>query len=139
VSLDVTIGRQLKSPNVWNGRHWRYKHRESQAWEKDLFYAIALQTRVKGVLGALFVLGAFPWQSCEGKRSVKVTRLVPSSRNFIRDDDNLRFAVKPLFDALKRLKLIKDDSRTWLQHETPTQEVSTDGKYYTRIQIEPVS
>lgn len=136
--LSLTVPRQLKSPNAWNGRHWRYKHRESQDWEKDVFYTIASQKGVRTVLGALLTLGAFPWQSCEEKRSVTVTRFVPSARNFIRDDDNLRFAVKPVFDALKRLKLIKDDSRKWLTHATPTQEVSSDGNYYTRIVIESV-
>lgn len=136
--MELTVARELKSPNRWNGRHWRYKHRESQEWEKAVSYTLMAQKGCKGILGALHVLGAFPWQSCEVKQTVTVTRLVPSARNFIRDDDNLRFAVKPVFDALKRLRLIKDDSRKWLSHATPTQEVSTDGKYYTRIVIEAI-
>lgn len=133
--LELVIERELKSPNKWQGRHWRYKHRETQEWEKVVFYEIARLKGVKGVWGALLVLGAFPWQSCEEKRAVTITRVVPSARNFIRDDDNLRFATKPLNDALKRLKLIHDDSRKWLEQGIPTQEVSTDGKYYTRIRI----
>lgn len=136
--LTVTVPRQLKSPNAWNGRHWRYKHRETQEWEKAVFYEIARQRGVKGVLGALLVLGAFPWQACMERRGVQITRVVPSARNFIRDDDNLRFATKPLNDALKRLKLIREDSRKWLVQDAPTQEVSTDGQYYTRITIREV-
>ncbi len=138
MSIDLTIPRELKSPNRWNGAHWRVKHRESQDWERDIFYEIASQQRVKGILGALLVLGAFPWQSCQEKRIVTMTRFVPSKRNFIKDDDNLRFATKPVNDALKRLQLIREDSRKWLEQATPTQEVSTDGKYYTRIQIQAV-
>jgi hypothetical protein len=64
---------------------------------------------------------------------------VPSARNFIRDDDNLRFAVKPLLDALKRQGYIKNDSRKWLEHPTPTQSVSPDGKDWTIVTIEPVA
>lgn len=101
-----------------------------------MFYEIANQRGARSIQGALQAMGV--GQTCEEKRAVQVTRLVPSARNFIRDDDNLRFAVKPMFDALKRLKLIRDDSRTWLTHETPTQEVSTDGQYWTRITIEAI-
>lgn len=133
---EIEVPRQLKSPNAWNGRHWRYKHRESQEWEKAIFYALAQQRGVRGVVGALLVLGAFPWQASTEKRTVTVTRIVPSKRNFIRDEDNLRFSVKPLNDALKRLGLIRDDSRKWLEQDTPTQEVSPSGQWVTRIRIE---
>jgi Holliday junction resolvase RusA-like endonuclease len=138
VVIDVRIPRELKTPNVWNGRHWRYKHRETEAWEHDLFYAIAQHTGVRGVHGALLVLGAFSWQVCTEKRRVMVTRLMPSVRRFIRDEDNLRFCVKPLNDALKRLKLIRDDNRKWLDQPMPRQEVSRDGTCSTRIVIERV-
>lgn len=136
--IDLLVPRQLKSPNTWNGRHWRYKHRESQEWEQAVFYLIAAQRGVKGVLGAIYTLGAFPWPACTTRQMVTVTRFVPTARNFIRDEDNLRFATKPLNDALKRLKLIHDDSRKWLEQDMPTQNVSGDGRYYTRIQIREV-
>jgi hypothetical protein len=129
--IDLTVARELKSPNKWQGRHWRYKHRESQDWEVALWAAI----------GAVAGCGSVRKPSerrLQERRRVSVVRQVPSLRNFIRDDDNLRFATKPLNDALKRLGLIHDDSRKWLEQVTPTQEVSSDGKYYTRIVIEPV-
>lgn len=134
MSLDLTIPRELKSPNTWNGRHWRYKHRESQEWEQAVWVEIAQQRGAKTLRGVLTAMNAAK-RRCEGRRHVTVIRGVPSKRNFIRDDDNLRFSVKPLNDALKRLGLIHDDSRKWLVQEIPTQEVSTDGGYYTRIQI----
>jgi hypothetical protein len=129
-ALTLLVQRQLKSPNAWNGRHWRYKHRESQEWEMHVFAQIAIQ---RGAGAALKASERRPWE----RRKVSVTRLVPSLRNFIRDDDNLRFSTKPLNDALKRLGLIHDDSRKWLEQTLPTQEVSTDGQYWTRITIEP--
>lgn len=132
----LTVDRELKSPNRWQGRHWRYKHRETQEWEQAIFYEIARQRGVKGVVGALLALGAFPWQQCAEKRRVQVIREVPSGRNFIRDEDNLRFATKPLNDALKRLKLIRDDSRKWLEQTTPEQRIAKDGKFHTTIVID---
>lgn len=129
--IDLTVERELKSPNKWQGRHWRYKHRESQEWEMAVFVEMSIQ------IGSGRVLKASERRPFE-RRRVSVVRLVPSMRNFIRDDDNLRFATKPLNDALKRLGLIHDDSRKWLEQTLPTQEVSPDGKHYTRIVIEEV-
>lgn len=131
--MEITVNRELKSPNKWQGRHWRYKHKETQEWEQAIWVEIAQQRGVKSILGALQAMGV--GETCEEKKLVVVTRLVPSARNFIKDDDNLRFATKPLNDALKRLKLIHDDSRKWLEQGIPTQEVSSDGQYYTRIRI----
>lgn len=132
----LRIPRELKSPNKWQGRHWRYKHRETTEWEQAIHVAyamrrgvmVATQSRIAGVLGA----------SAPLKAKVTVTRIVPSARNFIRDDDNLRFSTKPLNDALKRLGLIHDDSRRWLEQPQVRQEVSGIGEWATVITIEPV-
>lgn len=149
--LTLKIPRRLESPNTWNGRHWRVKHRISQEWESSLGGAmldnVLAAARAEGmknpkpdfptalmcVVGPRKALGVEP-----GKRRVEIARHVPSARNFIRDDDNLRFAVKPLLDALKRQGYIKNDSRKWLEHPTPTQHVSTDGKDWTVITIQSV-
>lgn len=140
--LELRIPRRLESPNTWNGRHWRVKHRISQEWEKgvgDAFLDRLAATGPKpGFLDALAAhVGPKKWLGFDaGKMRVEVERHVPSARNFIRDDDNLRFAVKPLLDALKRKGYIKNDSRKWLDHPTPTQHVSADGKDWTVIRIE---
>lgn len=136
--FDITVPRELKSPNTWQGRHWRFKHHDSQDWEWHIWTAIARALHVKDLTGALLVQNAIPpKRRCEARRRVTVTRFVPSPRNFIQDDDNLRFSTKPLNDALKRLGLIRDDNRKWLDQPTPEQAV-TDGDYSTRIQIEEV-
>ena len=124
--LELKIPRRLESPNTWNGRHWRVKHRLTTQWELEIM-----------VQRMPLVTKPYPNLHGENKMRVSVERHVPHWRNFIRDDDNLRFAVKPLLDALKRQGYIKNDSRKWLDHPTPTQHVSADGKDYTVVIIEP--
>lgn len=122
--IDIVVPRQLVTPNVWNGRHWRVKHNMTVAWQQAI--TVALRTSRYN-------------QPVEQRRvRVTVYRGVPSLRNFIKDDDNLRFAVKPLLDALKRLGLIFDDRREWTEHGTPLQHKTGDGRYWTRITIEPL-
>lgn len=138
--IDLLVQRELKSPNKWQGRHWRYKHRESQDWQTAIAVEMLTQKAQRNVWALLYASNDLgPKRFCEERRLVSVGRLVPSLRNFIRDDDNLRFSTKPLNDALKRLGLIHDDSRKWLQQTLPIQEVSSDGKYYTRIVIASLS
>lgn len=133
--LTLKIPRRLDSPNVWQGRHWRFKHRLTQQWESAVWIQAAMAT------GQRVTLQDVVSQHLGGseRRKVRVTieRQVPSRRNFIRDDDNLRFASKPVLDALKRRGYLYDDSRQWLEHPTPTQSVSPDGKDYTIVTIEP--
>lgn len=144
--LTLKIPRELVSPNQWNGRHWRVKHRISQEWEKELsgalFDVFTAKVGKKNVgLDAVFgtLIGPRKWIGYEaGRVRVSIGRLVPSYRNFIRDDDNLRFCVKPLLDALKRQGYIKNDSRKWIELPTPTQAVSDDGKHWTTIALEPM-
>lgn len=144
-NLTLRIPRELASPNTWNGRHWRVKHRMSQEWENavggamiDVFMARSGQRLdFFNALGAS--LGPKKWIGYEApKIRVTITREVPSARNFIRDDDNLRFCVKPLLDALKRQGYIRNDSRKWIELPTPDQKVSPDGKYWTEITLEAV-
>lgn len=142
--LSLRIGRELLSPNVWNGRHWRVKHRISQEWERDIAYAVLDEFgRHGGGVGLMSALTALSGPRrvtgyIAPKMRVSVRREVPSGRNFIRDDDNLRFCVKPLLDALKRQGYIRNDSRKWIELPTPEQAISTDGGYWTVITIEPV-
>ena len=130
MALELTIDRELHSPNKWQGRHWSFKSRDTRDWEALIACAcVRLDRR--------FVFNRKPLVPF--RRRVSVTRIVPSKRNFIKDDDNLRFATKPLNDALKRLGLIYEDSRHWLEQTLPIQEVSPNGGYFTRIVIEPVA
>lgn len=134
--MRLVIRRELKSPNKWQGHHWRIKHRETIEWERAVWAQHAI---VNGTAAALRSVEAALRRHVPACRSrVIVTRLVPSRRNFIKDDDNLRFSTKPLNDALKRLGLIHDDNRKWLDQPMPTQEVSTSGGWATVIEIDPV-
>lgn len=124
-ALTLRIPRELRSPNAWLWGHWRKKQRERQQWEQDIAVAL-LTTKGQRSLPALLVaMNAVPAvpRTCDVRRRVVVTRVVPSSRRFIRDEDNLRFSVKPVNDALKRLGLIKDDNAKWLEQPMPTQQV----------------
>lgn len=132
MALELRIPRRLESPNIWNGRHWRVKHRITQEWEKEICCAARFSSRA-----ALAHWQTHGHAAAERKARIEVERHVPSGRNFIRDDDNLRFSVKPLLDALKRQGYIRNDSRMWLEHPTPTQHVSADGKDWTVIRIAP--
>lgn len=139
-NLTLRIPRELVSPNQWNGHHWRVKHRISQDWEHAIGAAVVdllveRHGRAPGLINAIGAMyGPKRWIGYEaGRCRVVITREVPSGRNFIRDDDNLRFCVKPLLDALKRQGYIKNDSRKWIELPTPEQKVSADGKHWTEI------
>ena len=136
-SLELRIPRRLESPNVWQGKHWRTKHRISQAWEREIWVWLAQRTGTRSLNEVLVCMNADGTRQAGGRMRVEVERHVPSKRNFILDDDNLRFAVKPLLDALKRQGYIRNDSRKWLDHPTPTQHVSRNGSDYTVFRISP--
>lgn len=144
--LSLRIQRELVSPNRWNGRHWRVKHRISQDWEHAIggamldLWKVRTGQRIDFSLALQAVMGPREYQGYQApKMRVAVTREVPSSRNFIRDDDNLRFCVKPLLDALKRSGYIRNDSRKWIELPMPEQEVSADGQHWTRIELQAVT
>lgn len=131
--LELKIPRRLESPNKSRGAHWRVRHRITQEWEHDIIGLwLAMKPHERGLYRGDPI-------TVNERRRVVVERHVPSGHNFIRDDDNLRFCVKPLLDALKRRGFIHSDSRKWLDHPTPTQHVSADGKDWTVVRIEAVS
>ena len=143
--LEIRVPIRLSSPNATRGHHWSRRHAETNTWELLIpAYAPA------GHGSWSLVASATLTQDRRGRRRVKlqrirecrrvtVTRLVPSSRNFIRDEENLRFSTKPVNDALKRLGFLYDDSRRWLEQPLPREEVAPDGRDVTVIQIERVT
>lgn len=138
-ALELRIPRRLRTPNEFLGMHWREKSRERQAWEGSLASAVAgalgvpdAQRLLKPNIGLPGCQGV----GCLDRRRVTVVRLAPSRRNFIRDDDNLRFTVKPVLDAMKHLGLIRDDHRKWIELPLPTQDVAADGRFWTVISLE---
>lgn len=142
--LDLVITRRLESPNKMRGFHWRKRHRDTMYWEALIRVAAAnpqllqswnlileTQTR-KGRTGRYYIQE----HRKKERRRVTVTRYVKSKRAFIRDEENLHFCVKPLNDALKRLGLIFDDSRNWIEQPMPEQRVAPDGIERTVVRIE---
>ena len=131
-ALIFEVARKLDSPNTWRA-HWAVEHKLTQWWERTFETALALR-------------GADPayakWlptaPRAKGVRRVSVVRVVTSRRQFIKDDDNLRFTTKPINDALKRLGLIEDDRRELLEQPLPEQRVSPTGMAWTFVRIEPV-
>lgn len=123
-SIRIVVPRELVSPNTWQGFRWQMKARIRGEWEQFVWLALT-NSKMRP----------------SGKRirvRVTVERGTPSARNFLRDDDNLRFCVKPLLDALKNRGLITNDSRKWIELPTPTQFVTTDNRYWTYITIDPL-
>jgi hypothetical protein len=140
-AIAFRVARELRSVNAWQGRHWSIKNRERQGWEDALTHALCLASGAQSVGAMLFLMNAIPAAKrvCTTKRKVSIQRLAPSKRRFIRDDDNLAAASKPVLDALKRLAFIKDDRRQWIDLVVVPQDVSTDGRFWTVITVEKVA
>lgn len=137
-AIEFRIQRALRTPNEFLGMHWREKSRERKRWQACLLNAVVAAVGVAHTQRLLKVNDVLPGCTggCLERRRVTVTRQAPSRRRFIRDDDNLRFAVKPLLDGLKHLGLIRDDHRKWIDLPSPTQDVSADGTFWTVIRLE---
>lgn len=141
--LELIIPRKLQSPNKTRGYHWRTRHRETKVWEALVriaglqadvaSWSLILSTETRqGPTGRWYIVE----ERKHERRRVTIVRQVPNSCHFIADDDNLRFAAKPINDALKRLGLVYDDRRTWMEQPMPIQEVSPDKTARTIVRIE---
>jgi hypothetical protein len=140
--LRLRIQRQLRGVNQWSGAHYASKtgrHAESKMWQASIANAVTLSLGVRVSLVLLSPASGLPTAvgACTTRRRVSVQRLTPSARRFLRDDDNLVGAEKPLYDALKRLGLLKDDSTKWVDRVRLPQAVSPDGTFWTIIEIGP--
>lgn len=140
--LELVLPLKLQSPNKLRGFHWHTRHRETQVFQAALSIigGVDLKTWsvVTGVEWRVDQRGhQKPYEiRRKERRRVTVIRQVATRRQFIRDDENLHFAVKPLNDALKRLGLLYDDSRTWLEQPPVEQQVSPDGQARTIVRLE---
>lgn len=134
------LGRRLNSPNRSRGAHWGTRHRERNEWEFEIAAAAPRGWRAWNLIveEQLRRSRANPkiWhvhqERRKERRRVTVWRQVPSRRNFCKDADNRAFTVKPIYDALKALGLLYDDSDAWV--DRALEEVI--GPDQTRIRIE---
>jgi hypothetical protein len=136
-ALQFWIAKELESPNRHRGGHWSTRHKVSQAWERAIASAVGKSWTSWSLITGQHRTpkrGMKPTYARE-RRRVVIERHVPSRRRFIKDDDNLAFSSKEIRDALKRLGLICEDSRAWLECPAPEQKVSDDGAFWTVVTI----
>lgn len=114
---------KLESPNRFRA-HWSLQNGARAKWEQQVRIVICQALEVAS-WEWLAQLGRRP--DCREKMRLQIVRLVPSSREFIRDDDNLAFSRKGLSDAMKRCGLLKDDRREWLDARPIYQDVAPNG------------
>lgn len=143
--LELVIPRRLESPNRLRGFHWSRRHRETRQWEYELLAAAQSRDALRPWSLITFELRKDErdlFQPHEirrqERRRVEVEIELRSRAQLIKDDDNLRFCVKPVNDALTRLGLIYDDSRDWLDQPMPVQRLSADKQPRTIIRIHRV-
>lgn len=140
--IEFLIQRPLTNFNSRNrNAHWSKKNQERKAWQASLtnalVFAVGMPRAQELLVPSSGLFGAKGEPPLE-KRRVALKRMVPSKRNFIRDDfDNLRWCTKELRDALKQCGLIRDDSSKWCEMSIE-QDVSFDQTYWTWIAIEPM-
>lgn len=142
--IHFVIPHKLEGTNagMWGGS-WHRKHHATQQWETVMKIVMGDYAGRDSIteFDPYFIraLGLPPIdgsrRSTAGKREIQITRLCPSRRNFTRDDDNDAMAQKPIVDAIKRLGLIRQDSRNWTRLRPLLQDVSPDGRWWTRAQI----
>lgn len=143
--LEIVIPVKLDSPNWLRNPHWSARNKETKMWQAAIHYSagcgLTTWTLKLGEKSTLDKRGHYRFVELRKKerRRVTVIRQVASRREFMQDDDNLKFALKPVNDALKRLGLLFQDSRKWLEQPPVDQQVSPDGRPYTIIRIERLS
>lgn len=146
--LELVMPGRLKSANAHARRHWTYWHRETHLWEALINVALchvpdgrawSVVDRIEMELDERGHLQPVEIRRIE-RRRVSVIRVVANKRHFCTDDDNLKFSLKPLLDALKRVALITDDKREWLEQPAlPEQQVAEDRIAKTIVRIERIS
>jgi hypothetical protein len=73
----------------------------------------------------------------QGQERVRVEFTIAHPKPY--DPDNAVGALKPVLDAMRRVRWIRDDSETWLELLPVRQERSTAGAPATTIEIEPAA
>ncbi len=121
------IAAKLESPNRFRA-HWSLQNGSRAKWEKAMQVVVAQALGV-AAWSSVLELGRQP--ACTEKMTLQIVRLVPSSREFIRDDDNLAFSRKGSTDSMKRVGLLKDDRREWLEAQQIYQDVAPKGQALT--------
>lgn len=133
--LTLWLPKFLPSPNQWHWASWQTKARVKRAWE-DLIRVTATDASAAGAAsaGRTTPAGALGWIAPPGLVDIAISRHVISAAHFIRDDDNLAFAAKPLVDCLVHAGFLRGDSRDEIRRAC-LQERSRDGQPWTVVAI----
>lgn len=129
------IAEKLQSPNKTMAS-WMLQQSARKKWQSRIEPAIA-QALGAASFNWLTQLGRQP--RCAEKMTLQIVRLVASSREFIKDDDNLAFSRKQASDAMKHLGLLKDDRREWLDALPIYQDVAPHGRALTVFMLWPTT
>lgn len=124
---------KLQSPNYFM-RDFRIRSSLRKQWNRELQNMLVKVEQVASFTG-LKLLDRAP--RCGDRMAIQVVRLVPSVREFLRDDDNAAFSCKQLGDALQDVGLIKEDRREWLTPAPLLQDVSPIGRPVTLFILRP--
>lgn len=130
--VGVMVGK-LETANNYR-LNWTLQVAARAKWEKRLWPLICRALGVASQAG-LRELGRLP--ECNRKMIAQLVRFVPTSREFIKDDDNRFYSGKVFYDALKHVGLVKDDNSTWLQMNQVVQDVSPNGHALTVFILQP--
>lgn len=133
--IEIRLPHRLESPNKLLHAHWRERTKDKHQWQARLITVISDAAGVSGVAALDRPAAALGLPLVRDRRRLTFERLVPSSRNFIRDRENLVYSVKALCDQVCRMGFIRDDSMKWIDLDV-TQRVSEDGRDWTVIRID---
>ncbi len=142
--LELKVPVKLESPNWLRNPHWSARGLETKRWQAAIHWTAGGRLQDWSLIvdkkAVLDKRGLFKFVEVRKKerRRVAVLRLVANGLQFIKDDDNLKFAMKPVNDALKRIGLLYQDNRVWLEQPPIDQAISPDGHPYTILRIERV-
>ena len=100
--IKLRIPLELASRNKFVGKHWNILYKEKKKWQESIAYSFMI-AKANGHVHAL------DCPPCAHKRRLSVC----SYRKRVIDPDNLD--LKALIDALKRERLIVDDSAKWME------------------------
>lgn len=129
------IAEKLQSPNKTQAS-WMLQQSARKKWQRLLEPAIA---KAEGAASFSWLKQLDRAPRTSVKMALQIVRLVRSTREFIKDDDNLAFSRKQSTDAMKHLGLVKDDRREWLEALPIYQDVAPHGRALTVFMLWPAN
>lgn len=119
--IQLEILRIPSSPNELLGQHWRYRKRNCDLWQKEIWYA-------------LITAGYSPQRIPYPRAKVTIHR---KSHGEL-DPDNLVASVKPILDALRYACVLVDDSPKHLELIVTQARTPRASAPCTSIEIRPL-